>query len=78
LIKQKSWQEREYIETKLLHHLSTQYKELDKFVNAMVLGGSELAEGVGVNLLTVHASKGLEFDEVYVAYRFNGGEISKY
>ena len=32
----------------------------------MVLGGGELSEGEGVNLLTVHASKGLEFSEVYV------------
>ena len=27
----------------------------------MILGGSELSEGEGVNLLSIHASKGLEF-----------------
>ncbi len=50
----------------LLLNLSTGYKELSRFVNAMVLGGGELSEGEGVNLLTVHASKGLEFDNVFV------------
>jgi len=56
----------------LLLDLSTQYKDLSRFVNAMVLGGSELSEGEGVNLLTVHASKGLEFSEVYVVDLMDG------
>ncbi len=57
---------------KLLLDLSTHYKDLHRFVNAMVLGGSELSEGEGVNLLTVHASKGLEFSEVYVVDLMDG------
>ena len=57
---------------KLLFDLSKQYKELGRFVNAMVLGGGELSEGEGVNLLTVHASKGLEFPEVYVVDLVDG------
>jgi DNA helicase-2/ATP-dependent DNA helicase PcrA len=38
----------------------------------MVLGGGELSEGEGVNLLTVHASKGLEFDDVFVVDLMDG------
>lgn len=38
----------------------------------MVLGGREMSEGEGVNLLTVHASKGLEFKEVYVVDLMEG------
>ncbi len=64
--------ERIFRKAKLLLHLTTNYVELERFVNAMVLGGSELAEGSGVNLLTVHASKGLEFDEVYVIDLMDG------
>jgi len=56
----------------LLYDLSRQYGDLRRFVNAMVLGGGELSEGEGVNLLTVHASKGLEFPEVYVVDLVDG------
>ena len=57
---------------RLLLDLSSHYKELERFVNAMILGGGELSEGEGVNLLTVHASKGLEFNEVYVIDLMDG------
>ncbi|BDY11984.1 ATP-dependent helicase [Hydrogenimonas cancrithermarum] len=56
----------------LLIQLASAYNTLEKFINAMVLGGGELSEGEGVNLLTVHASKGLEFDEVYVIDLMDG------
>ncbi|WP_457595367.1 ATP-dependent helicase [Hydrogenimonas sp.] len=56
----------------LLTQLAGAYGSLEKFINAMVLGGGELSEGEGVNLLTVHASKGLEFDEVYVIDLMDG------
>ncbi len=57
---------------RLLLDLSSHYRELERFVNAMILGGGELSEGEGVNLLTVHASKGLEFNEVYVIDLMDG------
>ncbi len=57
---------------KLLIDLSSQYREIRRFLNAMVLGGNELSQGKGVNLLTVHASKGLEFKEVYVIDLMDG------
>ena len=51
---------------KLLRNLLKNYNSLERFLNAMVLGSSEFSEGKGVNLLSVHASKGLEFKEVYI------------
>ena len=50
----------------LLKEISKSYKDLNRFYNALVLGQNEISQGRGVNLLTVHASKGLEFDEVYI------------
>jgi DNA helicase-2/ATP-dependent DNA helicase PcrA len=49
-----------------LRELARSYKECERFINAMVLGSSEIVEGSGVHLLSVHASKGLEFEEVFV------------
>ena len=50
----------------LLKNLSTQYDQVNRFLNAMILGSSEATQGSGVNLLSIHASKGLEFNEVYI------------
>ena len=74
LDEEKKKQSKERIERKarLLLDLTKPYKELRRFVNAMVLGGGELSEGEGVNLLTVHASKGLEFPEVFVVDLVDG------
>lgn len=50
----------------LLNNLAKRYDHVGKFLNAMILGSSEAVQGSGVNLLSIHASKGLEFQEVYV------------
>lgn len=49
-----------------LAHMSKQYDDLESFYNFITLGSRELEDGIGVNLLTVHASKGLEFQKVFV------------
>jgi DNA helicase-2/ATP-dependent DNA helicase PcrA len=64
--------ERIFQKAMLLLELSKNYKEIDRFLNAMVLGAGELSQGDGVNLLTVHASKGLEFSDVYVIDLMDG------
>ena len=56
----------------LLEELSKPYSEHDRFLNAMILGSSDLTQGEGVNLLSVHASKGLEYKEVYVVDLMDG------
>jgi DNA helicase-2/ATP-dependent DNA helicase PcrA len=61
-----------YNKLKILGNLMNNYSSLDRFLNAMVLGASEMSEGKGVNLLTVHASKGLEFKEVYIVDLMEG------
>ena len=58
--------------TMLLEELSDPYKEHERFLNAMILGSSDLSQGEGVNLLSVHASKGLEYKEVYVIDLMDG------
>ncbi|MEA3330634.1 MAG: ATP-dependent helicase [Campylobacterota bacterium] len=56
----------------LLEELSKPYGEHDRFLNAMILGSSDLTQGEGVNLLSVHASKGLEYKEVFVVDLMDG------
>ncbi|MCW8838020.1 MAG: ATP-dependent helicase, partial [Thiovulaceae bacterium] len=58
--------------TMLLEELSQPYNEHERFLNAMILGSSDLSQGEGVNLLSVHASKGLEYKEVYVIDLMDG------
>ena len=55
-----------------LKRLSHKHTNIRNFINAMILGGGELSEGEGVNLLSIHASKGLEFKEVYVIDLMDG------
>lgn len=65
---------RERIDRKnyLLSNLASHYDDKAGFLNAMILGAGEMSEGEGVNLLSVHASKGLEFKEVYVIDLMDG------
>jgi len=56
----------------LLRALSKKFQVLSRFLNSVILGGGEMSEGEGVNLLSVHASKGLEFKEVYVIDLMDG------
>ncbi len=56
----------------LLEELAKPYKEHERFLNAMILGSNDLTQGEGVNLLSIHASKGLEFKEVYVIDLMDG------
>ncbi|WP_104753668.1 ATP-dependent helicase [Helicobacter salomonis] len=59
-------QHRIKVKVDLLVNLAKPYATLKDFMNAMVLGSREASSGEGVHLLSVHASKGLEFQEVYV------------
>ncbi len=56
----------------LIKNLTKNYTDNQRFLNAMILGSSELTKGEGVNLLTVHASKGLEFKDVYILDLMDG------
>ncbi|WJI97422.1 ATP-dependent helicase [Helicobacter pylori] len=50
----------------LLSSLVKNYQNLGHFLNGTLIGSSEATQGEGVNLLSVHASKGLEFKDVYI------------
>ena len=52
--------------------LAKPYKEHERFLNAMILGSQDLTQGEGVHLLSIHASKGLEYEEVYVIDLMDG------
>lgn len=56
----------------LLKELANGYASNERFLNALTLGSNEMSEGEGVNLLSIHASKGLEFKEVYVIDLMDG------
>ncbi|MGL2756888.1 ATP-dependent helicase [Helicobacter pylori] len=50
----------------LLSSLAKNYQNLGRFLNGTLIGSNEATQGDGVNLLSVHASKGLEFKDVYI------------
>ena len=56
----------------LLKELAHGYASNERFLNALTLGSNEMSEGEGINLLSIHASKGLEFKEVYVIDLMDG------
>ena len=56
----------------ILFELSKPYNEHERFLNAMILGSQDLTQGEGVHLLSIHASKGLEYKEVYVIDLMDG------
>lgn len=56
----------------VLFELAKPYSEHERFLNAMILGSQDLTQGEGVHLLSIHASKGLEYKEVYVIDLMDG------
>jgi len=64
--------ERIHRKTQVLLELSKPYADHERFLNAMILGSQDLTQGEGVNLLSIHASKGLEYREVYVVDLMDG------
>ena len=56
----------------ILRNLAQNYDNLSHFLNQIALNSAESTSGDGVNLLTIHASKGLEFDSVYIIDLMDG------
>ncbi len=56
----------------LLGDIAKNYSSNERFLNSITLGSGEMSEGEGVNLLSIHASKGLEFTEVFVIDLMDG------
>lgn len=56
----------------LLRDISKNYHDSERFLNALTLGSGEMSQGEGVNLLSIHASKGLEFKDVYIVDLMDG------
>lgn len=56
----------------ILQNLSQKYDNLSHFLNQIILNSAESSSGEGVNLLTIHASKGLEFESVYIIDLMDG------
>ncbi len=50
----------------VLKELTKDYADAHRYYNFLTLGASELGSGKGVNLLSIHASKGLEFELVFI------------
>ena len=55
-----------YNKLEILNEIALKYQNAERFYNFLTIGSKEIDEGEGVNLLSVHASKGLEFDAVFV------------
>ncbi len=56
----------------ILRNLAHKYDNLSHFLNQIILNNAESSSGEGVNLLTIHASKGLEFESVYIIDLMDG------
>lgn len=50
----------------ILLNLAAKYGGIYEFYNFLTLGARELSDGDGVNLMSVHSSKGLEFSQVFI------------